>query len=82
MHQDHYQAPLNAQLVGGDLTWEGNLSDWKPYDVCVDWESNNFAWVCSFIPTGRNKWSFTNCTDISSYGNGTRISCVDFYACS
>ena len=71
---EHFQAPLNAQLVGGELTWEGKLGDWSPLDVCVDWKSNNFAWLCHLYQTGPDTWNFTICNDLSPY-----LNCVDFY---
>ena len=73
---EYFQAPLNAQLVGGQLTWEGYSDDWSPLDVCVDWKSNNFAWLCYIypIPTRPSTWNFTDCHDLSPFQ-----SCVDFY---
>ena len=70
----HFQAPLNAQLVGGNMTWVGGRHDWNPLDVCVDWNSNNFAWLCNIYPTGPSTWNFTDCHDLLPYE-----SCEDFY---
>ena len=71
---EYFQAPLNAQLVGGQLTWEGYSDDWSPLDVCVDWKSNNFAWLCNLHQTSTRAWKFTDCHDLSPY-----LNCVDFY---
>ena len=56
-----YQGPLNGQISGGRLTWVGGEDEWEPWDVCIDWESNNFAWLCSLKKAGVNTWNFTIC---------------------
>ena len=68
------QAPLNAQLVGGNMTWAGDQNDWNPLDICVDWKSDNFAWLCYIYTTGRSAWNFADCHDLLPYQ-----SCIDFY---
>jgi len=59
-----YQAPLNAQLFGGTMVWQGSQG-WAPRDICVDWMSDNFAWQCSTTSTGANSWDLVNCHDLT-----------------
>ena len=71
------QGPLNAQISGGWLTWVGD-GEYEPMDVCIDWISNNFAWLCRLAQAGPNSntWNFTDCQDLllsqyESYENCT-----------
>ena len=69
------QAPLNNQLVKGELTWAAKLDTWIPLDVCVDWlKSDNFAWLCNLYQTSPITWKLTNCHDLSPH-----IKCTDYY---
>merc|ERR1712060_768839 len=67
-----YQAPLNAQLAGGTMTWQG-AEGWAPKDICVDWMSNNFAWQCSTTNTGKNSWDLVNCHDLTPWTKCTNL---------
>merc|ERR1711953_640056 len=63
-----YQAPLNAQLEGGTMEWQGTQG-WAPLDICVDWLSNNFAWQCSTSATDdTRRWNLVNCHDLRPAG--------------
>ena len=66
------QAPLNAQLAGGTMTWQG-AEGWAPKDICVDWMSNNFAWQCSTTNTGKNSWDLVNCHDLTPWTKCTNL---------
>jgi len=67
-----YQAPLNAQLAGGTMTWQG-AEGWAPKDICVDWMSDNFAWQCSTTNTGKNSWDLVNCHDLTPWTKCTNL---------
>ena len=53
-------------------------TEYEPYDVCVDWKSDNFAWLCSLSWAGPNTWNFTYCQDLSPYDSYYER-CSDFY---
>jgi len=59
-----YEAPLNAQMNGGTVVWQG-ADGWEPASVCVDWQSSNFAYECSVTKTGQNTWNLVNCHDLT-----------------
>ena len=84
--KNYFQAPLNGQILGGNLTWLGDLdADWSPVDVCVDWESNNFPWVCGLTKVGKNTWELVksgseqpgdrHCQALPLY-----TSCIEYYS--
>ena len=58
------QAPLNAQVNGGTMVWQG-AGTWAPLDICIDWMSDNFAWQCSTTLTSANSWDLVNCHDLT-----------------
>jgi len=71
-----YEAPLNAMVRGGSITWVGE-GDWKPASVCVDWKSTNMAYECKVVPKnplpGRRgeptqgsvtEWGLVDCRDL------------------
>ena len=60
----HPQGPLNAQVNGGTMTWQG-AKGWSPLSVCVDWQSENFAHSCTVTSTGVNTWNLVNCHDLT-----------------
>merc|ERR1711971_261479 len=64
MMGDCYQAPLNAQLNGGTMVWQG-AGTWAPLDICIDWMCDNFAWQCSTTLTSANSWDLVNCHDLT-----------------
>jgi len=58
-----YQAPLNGELLGGTLAWNG-AGTWTPEKevaVCVDWSSDTkFAFSCDATPYA-DHWNLVNC---------------------
>ena len=58
-----YKAPLNAQVTGGEVEWQGP-GLWSPASVCLDWRSSNMAWVCQPVMLTPNLWSLQNCEDV------------------
>merc|ERR1712037_1025256 len=62
------QAPLNAQLNGGTMVWQG-AGAWTPRDICVDWMSDNFAWQCTTTPVGAGgkSWDLVDCHDLTPF---------------
>ena len=63
-HKKIPQGPLNAQVNGGTMTWQG-AKGWSPLSVCVDWQSLNFAHKCTVTSTGVNTWNLVNCHDLT-----------------
>merc|ERR1712018_722655 len=63
-----YQAPLNAQVNGGTMVWQGT-GTWTPRDICVDWMSDNFAWQCTTTPVGASgkSWDLVDCHDLTPF---------------
>jgi hypothetical protein len=63
-----YQAPLNAQVNGGTMVWQG-AGAWAPRDICVDWMSDNFAWQCTTTPIGASgkSWDLVDCHDLTPF---------------
>jgi len=59
-----YEAPLNGQLHGGTLVWQGE-GPWQPLSICVDWQSSNFAFQCSVTSAGAKAWNLVNCHDLT-----------------
>ena len=51
-----FEAPLNGEVTGGEVTWDGGDGDWTPLSVCVDWLSSDFAYECDV-----QKSSLVNC---------------------
>ena len=58
------QAPLNAQVGGGQLTWLGSGA-WVPESVCVDWLSTNMAFSCGVEYLTENTWNLVDCRDLT-----------------
>ena len=67
------QAPLNAQLQGGELQWTGT-GTWAPASVCVDWLSSNMAWTCDTRERGENTWDLVTCRERTP-----RQKCEEFF---
>jgi len=67
-----YEGPLNSQLNGGSISWEGE-GTWEPQlsaGVCIDWRDEfAFAWSCDLSASG-STWSLVNCNSV-----GTSTSC-------
>jgi len=67
-----YEGPLNSQLNGGSISWEGE-GTWAPKassGVCVDWRDEAaFAWACDLASSGSG-WNLVNCAAV-----GTATSC-------
>jgi len=60
-----YQAPLNGQVSGGQVSWVGAPGDWMPGTLCVDWLSDNFAWACQTEWAGPDTWSLVDCATLN-----------------
>jgi len=61
-----FHAPLNNQLVGGTLKWEGE-GTWSPVlsgGVCVDWLDDVFANECD-LQNVDGKWNLIACHEIT-----------------
>ena len=67
------QAPLNAQLQGGELQWTGT-GTWAPASVCVDWLSSNMAWTCDTRATSATSWDLVSCRERTP-----RQKCAEFF---
>ena len=67
------QAPLNAQLHGGELKWTGS-GVWEPSSICVDWYSSNMAWTCETNKASATSWSLVNCRERTP-----RQKCAEFF---
>merc|ERR1719175_494443 len=69
-----YEGPLNAQVNGGSVSWEGE-GTWEPQanaGVCVDWRDQaSFAFACDLEASG-SEWNLVNC---KAAGDGTATSC-------
>ena len=59
-----YEGALNAQINGGNITWEGE-GTWVPKKVggiCVDWSDEmSFVSTCDFEQRGQFEWGLVNC---------------------
>ena len=46
------------------MTWVGE-GEWIPKDICVDWESSNYAYTCQLEKVARqeNVWQMEDCKE-------------------
>ena len=51
-------------MRGGSLTWVGE-GEWIPKDICMDWESSNYAYTCQLEKVARqeNVWQMEDCKE-------------------
>jgi len=60
-----YEGPLNSQINGGSISWEG-AGTWEPASVCVDWRDQvAFAWSCDLSGSG-SEWNLVNCNPVAN----------------
>jgi hypothetical protein len=66
MMGDCLTAPLNGEIAGGTVTWEGE-GDWTPDYVCVDWNSarNNYAYQCKLEKVRSKEWELKPCKKLA-----------------
>lgn len=60
-----YEAPLNGELMGGTLTYNG-AGKWTPVKkaICVDWSTDTkYAWSCDATPEG-DHFNLINCHNL------------------
>jgi len=60
-----FGAALNAEVMGGSLTWTGE-GQWTPSSICVDWQHRtNFVYKCSLTQNLDNErvWLMDTCQE-------------------
>jgi len=60
-----FGAALNAEVMGGTLTWTG-VGQWTPSSICVDWQHRtNFVYKCSLTQdvNNENVWLMDTCQE-------------------
>jgi len=65
-----YEGPLNAQINGGWISWEGE-GTWQPepsQGVCVDWrDKDSFVFACDLSPyASGTQWDLVNCNKVGT----------------